>query len=450
MRGVTAAVVCACVFGLLAIAACPRARAEQPLSASITVTGNQHIDAAMIRSHVPAGRGRLDATALDAALKSLYATGLFADVKITRQGDGILIAVIENPTVDRLAFEGNKKIKDEDLRKAVQSKLGGPLSRAIAHDDVDQIVELYRQRRYFDVKVDPQTIKHKSGRATLVFVITEGDKLAVRQVQFAGNEAFSATKLKGAIKTGESNVLSFFTDNDTYNADQIEADLGLIRRFYLNNGYADVRVRSSASYQADKKGVVVTFSIEEGAQYRLGRVDIVSNVKSVDAASLRSYLRTSSDKIYDADAVNKTAEDIATALAKNGVPFATAFPRSERLPGRGLINLVYAVEEGKRLYVERLDIHGNTKTRDDVIRREFDFVEGDAYNRALVDRASAGSGSSAISRPSRSLPSRARPRTVWSSTSPSTSKRPANVSSPAAIPPPTARRPPSPSAARIF
>ena len=260
MRGVTAAVVCACVFGLLAIAACPRAWAERPLSASITITGNRHIDAAMIRSHVPAGRGRLDAAALDAALKSLYATGLFADVKITRQGDGILIAVIENPTVDRLAFEGNKKIKDEDLRKAVQSKLGGPLSRAIAHNDVDQIVELYRQRGYFDVKVDPQTIKHKSGRATLVFVITEGDKLAVRQVQFAGNEAFSATKLKGAIKTGESNVLSFFTDNDTYNADQIEADLGLIRRFYLNNGYADVRVRSSASYQADKKGVVVTFS----------------------------------------------------------------------------------------------------------------------------------------------------------------------------------------------
>ncbi len=170
----------------------------------------------MIRSHVPAGRGRLDAAALDAALKSLYATGLFADVKITRQGDGILIAVIENPTVDRLAFEGNKKIKDEDLRKAVQSKPGGPLSRAIAHDDVDQIVELYRQRGYFHVKVDPQTIKHKSGRATLVFVITEGDKLAVRQVQSAGNEAFSATKLKGAIKTGESNVLSFFTDNDTY------------------------------------------------------------------------------------------------------------------------------------------------------------------------------------------------------------------------------------------
>ena len=218
MRGrFTAAVVSVFIVGLLATAAGQRAHAEPPLPASITVTGNRSIDAAAIRSHLPSSGRRLDATALDTALKSLYSTGLFSDVKITRQVDDILIVVVENPTIDRVAFEGNKKIKDDDLKKAVQSKTNGPLSRAIVHNDAGQIVELYRQRGYFDVKIDPQTIKRRNGRVTLVFVIKEGDKLAVQHVEFAGNEAFSATKLRGAIKTGESNALSFLTGNDTYN-----------------------------------------------------------------------------------------------------------------------------------------------------------------------------------------------------------------------------------------
>ncbi len=350
MRGrVTAAVVCACVFGLLAFAACQRAQAEPPHPASITVTGNRHIDAAMIRSHFPAA-GRLDGIALDGALKSLYATGLFADIKITRQAGGILVAVVENPTIDRVAFEGNKKIKDDDLKKAVQSKTSGPLSRAIVHNDVDQIVELYRQDGYFDVRIDPRTIKHQNGRVTLIFVVKEGDKLAVRQIQFVGNDAFSTTKLKGVIKTGENNVLSFLTDNDTYNNDQIENDLDLIRRFYLNHGYADARVsHSSASYQADTKGVVVTFTVEEGPQYRFGSVDIDSNLKSVDPTPLRASLRTHPGEIYGAGAVEKTVEDATLGLAKSGAPFAAVSARSDRVRQSPLINVTYTVEAGKHV-----------------------------------------------------------------------------------------------------
>ena len=189
------------------------------------------------------------------------------------------------------------------------------------------------------------------------------------------------------IKTGTTNVLSFLLDNDGYDADRIEGDLDLLRRFYLAHGYADARVRSASTYEADKKGVVVTFTIEEGRQYRLGRVDIESTVPSIDAAVLRRYLRTQPGEIYDADAVSKSVDAVTMGLAQNGKPFATVLPRSERLPERGLINLVYTVDDGKRLYVERIDIHGNTRTRDDVIRREFDFGEGDAYNRALTDRA---------------------------------------------------------------
>jgi outer membrane protein insertion porin family len=397
-RRVAGAFLCLFLFGLLVFVPCRSARAAAATDSLITVTGNRHSDADMIRAFFHAAAdGTLDAAALDAALKSLYGTGLFRDVNIARDGSRILVTVVENPTIDRLAFEGNKKIKDEDLKKAVQSKAGGPLARALVRDDVVRIAELYRQHGYFEVRVDPKTIATRNERASLVFEIKEGEKLAVRQVQFAGNSAYPSNKLKGVIKSGETNVFSFLLNNDVYDADRIESDLDLLRRFYRDHGHADVHVGMAANYEADKKGVVVTFAIDEGPQYRFGRVDVVSNVKSIDAASLRSSLRTQSGEIYDAGAVDKTVEDIAMSLAKSGAPFAIALSRSERVPpsyppphagesGVGVINLVYTIVDDKRLYVERIDIHGNNKTRDDVIRREFDFVEGDAYNRALMDR----------------------------------------------------------------
>jgi outer membrane protein insertion porin family len=387
MRGrVAAAVLYIIILGLATFAAGPRVLAAAAIDSDITVTGNRHIDAAVIRSHFHAGaNGRLDAAALDAALKSLYATGLFGDVKISGSGDHVLVTVVENPTIEKVAFEGNKKVKDDELKKALQSKSGGPLSRAIVHDDVEHIIALYREHGYFGVRVDPQTIRVKNGRLDLVFEIKEGDKLAVRQIQFVGNNAYLASKLKGVIKTGETNALSFLLDNDTYDADRIANDADLIRRFYRARGYADVQVRPAANYQADKKGVVLTFSVDEGPQYRVGTVDVESDLKTVDAAALRPYLHMQPGDIYDADAVDKTVADAGMGLAKSGAPFATVSARSARLSGPRLINLVYTVDEGQRLYVERIEIHGNVKTRDDVIRRELDFVEGDAYNRALID-----------------------------------------------------------------
>ncbi len=220
-----------------------------------------------------------------------------------------------------------------------------------------------------------------------MFEIDEGDKLAVRHVAFAGNNAFPANKLEGAVKSGETNLLSFLLNNDNYDSDRIENDRDLLRQFYLAHGYADVRVTSSANYDAAKKGVVLTFSINEGPQYRVGAVDIQSSLKVVDATTLRSSLRTQLGDVYNADAVNKTVDDLAMRLARDGQPFAAVAVRDERVPAAHLINLIYTVEQGKRIYVERIDIHGNSKTHDDVIRREFDFNEGDAYNRALLDRA---------------------------------------------------------------
>jgi outer membrane protein insertion porin family len=423
MHGRASAVVLSVLVSMfMTIAACGAARAEGVVDSLVTVAGNRHTDAAMIRSYFhPGPNGRLDAATIDAALKSLYATGLFSDVKIAHDGDRIVVQVSENPTIQQIAFEGNKKVKDDDLKKAVQSKAGGPLSRFFVQDDVERLIALYRQHGYFQVQIEPETIdikssggaakaaakhEHRDGksdakgvganaagdRVNLVFQIKEGDKLAVRKIAFAGNNAFTANKLSGVIKTGKTNFLSFLLDNDIYDSDKIENDCDLLRRFYLDHGYADVRVRSNASYDESLKGVVLTYTFDEGPLYRLGRVDIESHMPAVDPVSLRRVLGTHPGDIYDAGAVSKSVDDLTMDLAKSGQPFASAFPRIERVPpagpaGVGTINLVYTIDEGKRAYVERIEIHGNTRTHDDVIRRQFDFGEGDAYNRALIDRA---------------------------------------------------------------
>jgi outer membrane protein insertion porin family len=376
---------------VFAIAACGYAAAG-PADSTITVNGNRHVGADFIRSYFHSGAdGHFDAAALDRALKALYATGQFKDVKIAHEGDRILVRVVENPSIGVLAFEGNRKIKDEDLKKAVQSKSNGPLSRELVQSDVVRMIDLYRQRGYYGVKIVPKTIAAKtapdSDRVNLVFEIKEGDKLAVRQILFAGNAAFSTTKLEAVVKTGTTNLLSFALDNDTYDADRIDDDRDLIRRFYRDHGYADVRVSASSAYDDAQKGVVVTFKLDEGLQYRFGRVAVDAILKDVDTTALGPALHTQSGDVFDADAVDKTVEDMAVALDKTGEPFASVEPKIARDPARRVIDVVYTIGQGKRLYVERIDIHGNTRTNDEVIRREFDFSEGDAYNRALVDRA---------------------------------------------------------------
>ncbi len=284
---VNAAIVSACILGLIAIVAAAPAAAGPSADSTDVVAGNRHIDAAMIRSHFrPAADGRLDAAALDAALKSLYATGLFQDVRITRNGERLVVTVVENPTIARIAFDGNRKIKDEDLKKSLQSKERGPLSRATVQGDLKEIIAHYREHGYFEAKVEPKTITGKNERVDLVFEIKEGEKLAVRQVLFAGDDAFAPDKLRSVIKTGATNVLSFLIDNDVYDADRIEADRDLLRRFYLAHGYADARIRAAASYEPQKKGVAVTFAIEEGDKRRILRASLWWRADSAEIGAI--------------------------------------------------------------------------------------------------------------------------------------------------------------------
>jgi outer membrane protein insertion porin family len=356
---------------------------------AIAVVGNHRMDAEAVRSYFhPGANGRLDANDLDAAIKALYATGQFQDVQISRHGDGIVVQVVENPIIKRVAFEGNSKLKDEQLKKEVQSQERGPLSRALVQSDVQRIADLYRRSGRFDVQISPKVVAANENRADLIFEIVEGKRIGVREIRFVGNNVYSARELKGVIKTGQSNFMSFLLGNDVYDTDRIEADRELLHRYYLARGYADMRVAAAmAQYDADKKGIVVTFRVDEGARYRVGTVDIKSELAAVDPKDLRAPLRTQSGDVYNAEALQNSVEDLSLELGKRGLPFATVRPRVGRSRDGNVLNLVYTIAEGPHLYVERIDIHGNDTTLDRVIRREFDFAEGDAYARILVDRA---------------------------------------------------------------
>ncbi|HUD85051.1 MAG TPA: outer membrane protein assembly factor BamA, partial [Xanthobacteraceae bacterium] len=320
--------------------------------------------------------------------KALYASGLFEDVKISESGGHVIVTVVEAPVIDRLSFEGNHRLKDEQLQEEIQSKARDSLSRAKVQADTQRIIEVYHRSGRFDVSVVPQIIERPNNRVDLIFQINEGEKTGVKSIVFVGNKAYSSWRLKDVIKTAESNWLSFLQTTDVYDPDRIEADRDLIRRFYLKHGYADVQVISATSeYDPAQKGFIITFAIEEGALYHFGTVDIQSNVRAIDQQSLRPILRTYRNDIYNGEAIEKTVEDITIEVARRGYPFATVRPRGDRNPETHLINLVYVVDEGTRAYIERINIHGNIRTRDYVIRREFDIAEGDPYNRALIDRA---------------------------------------------------------------
>ncbi len=356
---------------------------------SIVVEGNRRVEADTIRSYFRPGPGqRLDAAKIDEALKALYATGLFQDVRIRQAGGRVIVTVVENAVINRVAFEGNKKVKDEMLTAEVQSKPRGTLSRPMVQADVQRIVDIYRRSGRYDIRVVPKIIELPNNRVDLVFEINEGAKTGIRRIEFVGNNSFSSSRLKDEIKTTESGWFSFLQTTDIYDPDRVEADRDLLRRFYLKHGFADVRVVSATGeYDPERKSFTITYTIDEGPQYRLGKVDIQSNVKAVDAQSLRSKLRTDPGAVYNAEAVEKSVEYMSIDVAKRGYPFAVVKPRGERDTATKTINLVYVVDDGPRIYIERINVRGNTRTRDYVIRREFDIAEGDAYNRALIDRA---------------------------------------------------------------
>ncbi|HEU5017877.1 MAG TPA: outer membrane protein assembly factor BamA, partial [Pseudolabrys sp.] len=385
---------CGVVLGGLALgsgtAAVLSSRAAVAQTAnSIVVEGNRRIEAATIRSYFhPGPNGRLSPVEIDQGLKALYATGLFSDVQISHRGGRLVVSVVENPVINQVAFEGNKKAKDAQLQAEIQSKARGTLSKPTVQADVQRIIEIYHRSGRFDVSVVPEIIELPNNRVNLVFEINEGPKTGIKEIRFVGAHAFSDSRLRRVIKTSVSNWFSFLQTTDIYDPDRVEADRDLLRRFYLQHGYADVRIVSATGvYDPAQKGFVVTYTIDEGPKYHVGTVNVVSNVHAINPSILRGELRIGHGDVYNADLVQKTVEAMTIEAAKRGYAFATVHPRGDRDVQGHLINLAFVVDEGQRAYIERINITGNTHTRDYVIRREFDIGEGDPYNRALIDRA---------------------------------------------------------------
>jgi outer membrane protein insertion porin family len=357
--------------------------------ATIQVEGNRRVELETIRSYFkPGPGGRLDQAQIDDGLKALIETGLFQDVRISQTGGHLLVTVVENPVIGRIAFEGNKKVKDEQLSAEIQSKPRGTLSRPMVQSDAQRITEIYRHSGRYDVRVTPEIIEQPNNRVDLVFTITEGSKTGVKSIEFVGNSFYSSYRLKDVIKTRESNLLSFLGGADVYDPDRVEADRDLIRRFYLKHGFADVQVVAALTeYDPERKGFLVTFKIDEGQQYRVASVEFNSSIATLDGNALRSFSRVNVGALYNAEALEKSVEEMQIEASRRGYAFAIVRPRGDRNFEAHTVSIVFGIDEGPRTYIERINVRGNTRTRDYVIRREFDISEGDAYNRALVDRA---------------------------------------------------------------
>ena len=356
---------------------------------AIRVEGNKRVEPETVRTYLTFNVGDpYDLAKIDESLKALFATGLFEDVRIRREGSTVVIVVVENPIVAKVAFEGNKEIEADSLSSEVQLKPRAVYTRARVQADVQRILDLYRRQGMYAAQVDPKIIKLENSRINVVFEINEGPKTKVRAIHFLGNAAFSDSQLRYVISTTQTNWLSFLKGTNIYDPDRLNLDRELLRQFYLKNGYADVRIVSAtADLDRDDQGFFITFTIDEGPKYRFGDVDVESALPSVNLPALRRVIMSRPGRVYDAQRIEKTAEALTVTASQEGYAFAQVKPRFDRDEVSRRINVTYVIEEGPRVYIERINIVGNFRTQDQVIRREFNVAEGDAFNRLLVEAA---------------------------------------------------------------
>ena len=322
-------------------------------------------------------------TIVVAGLGSLVPAGFVEPVHAQRSTRGA-----ESVIINRVAFEGNSKIKGDTLAAQMQLKSRYPFIPATAEADVQTIREVYRRSGRAAASVSYRTVALENGRVDVVYTINEGDKTGIKSLNFVGNNVYSSSRLIGLMTTTESNFLSFLKTSDVYDPERIASDLELVRRFYLKNGYADFRiVTSDAQYDATQGGYVVNIVIEEGPQYRVASVGVQSHLGDVPDASLAPLIAVSPGDVYNGDLVEKTVERLTKEVNRRGYAFSQVRPRGERDPASRTVTVNFVVDDGPRVYVERINVRGNSRTRDYVIRREFEIGEGDAYNRVLIDRA---------------------------------------------------------------
>ena len=375
----------ACVF----IAAPPSLAQRGGVVTAIVIEGNSRVEPDTIRSYVAIQVGQpYDPEAADRSLKALFGTGLFSDVTLRQDGSRLVVRVVENPLINRVAFEGNKKLDDDQLKQEIQTKPRTVFTAAKVQSDVRRLVEVYRRAGKFNARIEPKTIKLDQNRVDVVFEINEGDTTGIRRITFIGNKHFRDGTLREKIKTTESAWYRLFTSDDRYDPDRLNYDKELLRKFYLSEGYADFRVLSAVAELApDRDGFYVSFTIDEGERYKFGKVDVTTRFEGLNLDALKSLVTTREGDWYNADQVERTMTAVAEAVGTLGYAFVDVRPNINRKKDTQTIDVNYEIVEGPRVYVERINITGNTRTLDKVIRREFRLAEGDAFNTAKLRRS---------------------------------------------------------------
>ncbi|CAN7349323.1 outer membrane protein assembly factor BamA [Phenylobacterium sp. LjRoot219] len=374
------------------------AQAQAPIAAParegvvrrIDVRGNERIEPATVVSYLPIQVGEtIDPARIDLALKTLFRTDLFADVKIDLQADGTLVITVEeNPIINRVLFEGNKSMKEDKLRDEVSVRPRGIFTKSKVQTDVARIVELYRRSGRISANVTPQIVQLPQKRVDLIFKIDEGPKSGILRVNFLGNKAYSDNDLRDVVVTEQSRWYKFFSSNANYDPDRLEYDREQLRKFYRNRGYYDFRVSSAvAEFAPDKNGFAVTYTLDEGREFKFGKVTIDTELKKLDPNVLKALIPFHTGQVYEDQKIEQATDALTFAAGAAGFAFVDVRPRYTPNREAGTIDVTFEVKEGPRVYVDRIDVVGNSQTLDYVIRREMNLVEGDPYNRALVDRS---------------------------------------------------------------
>lgn len=360
-----------------------------PVVEEIVVEGTQRIEPETVRSYMLIKEGDpLDSDRVNQSLKGLYSTGLFADVTLRREGEVLFVKVVENPIINRIAFEGDKKLEEELLRNEVQLRPRIVYTRTRVQGDVKRILDLYRRTGRFAATVEPKVVLLPQNRVDLIFEIDEGPLTGIRRISFIGNREFSDRALREVVQTSETRWYRFLSSDDTYDPDRLTFDRELLRRHYLRNGYADFRVVSAiAELTPDRKDFFITFTIDEGDRYKFNNLTIESKIEDVKPEVIQPVVEIEKDEWYDSEAVDDTVLALSNAVGDLGFAFVAVLPNVKRDRKGKKIDIHFVVQEGPRVFIERIDIGGNVRTLDKVIRREFQVVEGDAFNSTKLRRS---------------------------------------------------------------
>ncbi len=355
----------------------------------IIVRGNQRIDPQTILSYLPIRAGdTVDASMLDVGVRVLYRTDLFQNVQLSVADGDLIVEVRENPVINQVVFEGNDSVKEDKLREEVTIRPRGIFTRARVQQDVQAIVEMYRLQGRISATVTPKLVQLDQNRIDLVFEIDEGPQTGVRSITFLGNQEFSDRALRETMVTKISRWWDFFGQNDNYDPNRIEYDRDQIRTFYANRGFYDFRVVSSiAELSPSQDDFAITLTVDEGPKYNFGEIKVETESTRLNADFLRLLVPIQQGQLYEADKIENAVDALTFAAGSAGYAFVDIDPVEVANPETQLVDVTFRVREGQRAYVERIDIIGNTRTIDPVIRREMMLVEGDAFNRTLLDRS---------------------------------------------------------------